>query len=132
MRWVQLPIEIEVSYGVSAGSIEPQKFTRSYEYLGNTRLPLSKRAGSSYRRILGEHKLDEFGIDCEDFCKLANDSKCCYNLLNGYKFNYSGWIEAREQRKTGYGTSLTTGMLGLFILPHNSKLFISMLHQCIT
>ena len=79
---------------------------------------------------MGEHKLDEFGIDCEDFCKLAND-KVLLQFANGYKFNYSGWIEAREQRKTGYGTSLTTGMLGAVYLPHNSKLFISMLHNAL-
>ncbi|EGJ7538969.1 hypothetical protein N5M19_004718 [Salmonella enterica subsp. enterica serovar Kentucky] len=127
---VQLPIEIEVSYDASAGSIEPQKFTRSYEYLGNTRLPLSNELEAHIADFLGEHKLDEFGIDCEDFCKLAND-KVLSQFANGYKFDYSGWIEAREQRKTGYGTSLTTGMLGAVYLPHNSKLFISMLHNAL-
>ncbi|MBN3064893.1 hypothetical protein H5A21_12555 [Pectobacterium aquaticum] len=127
---VQLPIEIEVSYDASAGSCEPQKFTRSYEYLGNTRLPLSNELEAHIADFLGEHKLDEFGIDCEDFCKLTND-KVLLQFASGYKFDYSSWIEAREQRKTGYGISLTTGMLGAVYLPHNSKLFISMLHDAL-
>lgn len=127
---VQLPIEVEVSYDASTGSIEPQKFTRSYEYLGNTRLPLSNELEAHIADFLGGHKLNEFGINCEDFCKLANDI-VLLQFANGYKFDYSGWIEAREQRKTGYGTSLTTGMLGAVYLPHNSKLFISMLHNAL-
>lgn len=127
---VQLPIEIEVSYDAYSGSSEPQKITRSYEYLGNTRLPLSNELEAHIADFLGEHKLDEFGINCEDFCKLVNDS-VLLQFANGYKFNYSGWIEAREQRKTGYGTSLTTGILGAVYLPHNSKLFISMLHDAL-
>lgn len=126
---VQLPIEIEVSYYASTGA-EPQKFTRSYETISNSRLPLANELEAHIADFLGEQKLGEFGINCEDYCKAVGDS-VLVQFANGYKFDYSGWLDARDQRKTGYGNSLTIGMLGAVYLPHNSKRFISMLHDAL-
>lgn len=126
---VQLLVEIEVSYDASTGG-EPQKFTRSYECIGNSRLPLVNELEAHIADFLGEQKLEAFGIDCESYCKAVRDP-VLLQFANGYKFDYSGWLEARDQRKTGYGNSQTSGILGAVYLPDNAKRFISELHDAL-
>ena len=74
--------------------------------------------------------MDELGIDCKSYCEMVHDP-ILMDFSNGYTFNYSGWLQARELRKTGYGNSLTTGMLGAVYLPDNAKRFISELHDAL-
>ncbi|WP_255610371.1 hypothetical protein [Pantoea sp. DY-17] len=126
---VQLPIEIEVSYDSVPGS-EPHKYTRSYEVIGNTRLPLVNELEAHIADFLGKHQLDNVGINCEEYCSLVDDHVMA-QFSEGYKFNFSGWIDARAQRKTGYGNQQTIGMLGAIYLPDNSKRFFSTLHDAL-
>lgn len=126
---VQIPVEVEVSYGASVSS-EPQKLTRSYEGIGNNRLPLANELESHIADFFGELQLDEFGVDCIGYCEAAND-RVLMQFANGYKFDYLGWLEARDQRKTGYGNQQTFGMLGAVYLPDNAKRFLSALRDAL-
>lgn len=124
---VLILVEIEVSYDTSTGG-ELQKFTRSHECIGNRRLPLANELEAHIADFLGEQKLEELGIDCESYCNAVKDL-VLLQFANGYKFDYSRWLEARNQRKTGYGNPQTSGMLGAVYLPDNAKRFISALRD---
>lgn len=124
---VQIPVEVEVSYCAVENS-EPQKFTRSYENSGNNRLPLANELEAHIADFLGEQQLKESGLDCISYCEAVHDP-VLKEFSNGYQFDYSGWLEAREKRKTGYGNQQTFGMLGAVYLPDNAKRFISELRD---
>ncbi|CAG20005.1 hypothetical protein [Photobacterium profundum] len=126
---VQIPVEVEVSYNAVANS-EPQKFTRSYEHIGNNRLPLANELEAHIADFLGEQQLEESGLDCAGYCEAVRDP-VLKQFSNGYQFDYSGWLEARESRQTGYGNQQTSGMLGAVYLPDNAKRFIGELRDAL-
>ncbi|MGD6736141.1 hypothetical protein ACP5PY_07060, partial [Photobacterium leiognathi subsp. mandapamensis] len=122
---VQIPVDVEVSYNAVPNSA-PQKFTRSYERIGNNRIPLANELEAHIADFLGEQSLSESGLNCTEYCHLVHDP-VLENFSDGYQFDYSGWLEAREKRNTGYGCNLTFGMLGAVYLPDNAKRFINVL-----
>lgn len=125
----QILVEIEVSYNVSTGG-ELQKFTRSYECIDNRRLPLANELEAHIADFLGEQRLDEFGLDCSNYCKIVDDP-VLQQFSDGYRFDYSGWLDARGKNKTGYGNQQTSGMLGAVYLPDNAKRFINLLRDAL-
>lgn len=127
---VQIPVEVEVSYK-AVGNSEPQKFTRSYEQIGNNRLPLANELEAHIADFLGDQKLDESGLDCAGYCEAVRDP-VLKQFSNGYQFDYSAWLEAREKRQTGYCSNQQTfGMLGAVYLPNNAKRFIRELRDAL-
>ncbi|MFV8384821.1 hypothetical protein ACNO5E_12065 [Vibrio parahaemolyticus] len=126
---VQIPVEVEVHYEAIHNS-EPRKLTRSYERVNNNSLPLTNELETHIANFLGEQELTEIGINCECYCDLVNDP-VLKRFANGYKFDYSAWLEAREQRKTGYGSQQTRGIMGAVYLPDNAKRFISELRDAL-
>lgn len=126
---VQIPVEVEVHYEVLSNG-ELRKLTRSYERANNNRLPLTNELETHIANFLGEQEIYELGINCESYCELVNDS-VLKRFSKGYKFDYAGWLEAREQRKTGYGSQQTKGLIGAIYLPENAKRFINDLHDAL-
>lgn len=126
---VQIPVEVEVHYEAVHNG-EPRKLTRSYERVNNNSLPLTNELETHIANFLGEQELTEIGVNCECFCELVNDP-VLKRFANGYKFDYSAWMEAREQRKTGYGSPLTRGVMGAVYLPDNAKRFMSDLRDAL-
>lgn len=126
---VQIPVEVEVSY-IAVANSEPQKFTRSYERIGNNRLSLANELEAHIADFLGDQHLEKSGLDCADYCELVQDPVLKL-FSNGYKFDYSGWLDAREKRQTGYGNQQSSGILGAVYLPDNAKRFISEFHDAL-
>jgi len=126
---VQIPVEVEVSY-IAVANSEPQKFTHSYERIGNNRISLVNELEAHIADFLGEQQLEESGLDCEGYCEIVRDP-VLKSFSHGYQFDYSGWLEAREKRQTGYGNPQTVGVLGAVYLPDNAKRFISDFHDAL-
>ncbi|WP_299804939.1 hypothetical protein [uncultured Shewanella sp.] len=126
---LQIPVEVEVSYNAVANS-ELQKFTRSFEQTGNNRLPLANELEAHIADFLGELQLEESGLDCVEYCEAVRDP-VLKQFSNGYQFDYSSWIDARDKRQTGYGNQQTFGILGPVYLPDNAKRFISELRDAL-
>ncbi|MCW8331877.1 hypothetical protein MD588_24050 [Photobacterium sp. SDRW27] len=126
---VQIPVDIEFNYAPFAGG-EPQKFTHSFERVGGHRLPLSNELESHIADYLGGQQIEQTGLSCEEYCEQVRDPVLAH-FANNYQFDYSSWMLAREKRQTGYGTTLTTGMLGPVYLPDNSRRFLSELRTAL-
>ncbi|PSV66785.1 hypothetical protein CTM95_10585 [Photobacterium angustum] len=114
---LQLPVDIEFTYKYAEG--EPKQSIRSVERFGaNQSRPLSSELESHIADFLGSNYIEENGIDSEAYCQLAQDD-VLRKFSRGYRMDYSSWMKAREESKTGYGSSDTRGLFGPLYLLEN-------------
>ncbi|WP_416776414.1 hypothetical protein ACNFJN_15475 [Xenorhabdus budapestensis] len=123
---LQLPVDIEFTYQATEHG-EPKKWTSSYEHKTLQR-PLSNELESHIADYLGGLVLNEKGIDAEEYCRLVDDS-VLIKFTNGYRLDYSSWLVAREERKTGYGSPDTTALFGPVYLFDNRKTVLKKIRQ---
>ncbi|MGL5680411.1 MAG: hypothetical protein ACRDC2_12530 [Plesiomonas shigelloides] len=116
---LQLPVDIELTYQSAQG--EPKQWIRSVERLGaNQSRPLSSALESHIADFLGSNYIEEKGIDAETYCDFSDDH-VIEPFACGYKIDYSGWMLARDDNKTGYGSPDTRGVLGPIYLRENRQ-----------
>ncbi|WP_254303064.1 hypothetical protein [Rahnella sp. BCC 1045] len=116
---LQLAVDIEFTYQQAKG--EPKQLIRSTERLGpNQSRPLSSRLEAHIADFLGSNYIEEKGTDAETYCQLANDH-VLKNFVNGYRVDYSRWMLARDESKTGYGSTDTRGVFGPLYLLENRR-----------
>lgn len=114
-----LPVDIEFNYMPTKG--EPKQWVRSLERLGSSQnRPLSSELESHIADFLGSNIIEEKGTNAETYCRLVNDS-VLKNFVDGYRVDYSAWMTARDNSKTGYGSSDTRGVFGPLYLLENRR-----------
>lgn len=118
VRTHQIAVDVHFSYEASNSPV-PFKTVRSIERSGAAlQLPLSYELESAIADYLGTHVVEPGGLTFENYCDLVQDDTLKpYCSSSG--FNYSGWLHARSERKTGYGSPETTGVFGAIYLPKN-------------
>jgi len=89
---------------------------------------LSNDIESCIADFFGSMTVSDSGINCEEFCDLVGD-KVLAEYASGFQFNYSGWMKARELRRTGYGSPNTTAILGPVYLVENRKIILDFLKR---
>lgn len=116
---LQLAVDIEFTYQQAKG--EPKQFIRSVERLGpNQSRPLSSKLEAHIADFLGSNYIEEKGTDAETYCQLADDH-ILKSFVNGYRVDYSRWMLARDESKTGYGSPDTRGIFGPLYLIENRR-----------
>ncbi|EOV13869.1 TPA: hypothetical protein ACHKIN_001873 [Escherichia coli] len=116
---LQLAVDIEFTYLQAKG--EPKQFIRSVERLGpNQSRPLNSKLEAHIADFLGSNYIEEKGTDAETYCQLADDH-ILKPFVNGYRVDYSGWMHARDESKTGYGSPDTRGVFGPIYLVENRR-----------
>ncbi|MBH2516477.1 hypothetical protein [Serratia ureilytica] len=118
---LQLAVDIEFTYQQAKG--EPKQFIRSVERLGpNQTRPLSNKLEAHIADFLGSNYIEEIGTDAETYCQLADDH-ILKPFANGYRVDYSRWMLARDESKTGYGSPDTRGVFGpLYLIENRSDI----------
>lgn len=123
---IQIAVDIEFSYEPS-NSPEPKRTINSKEKVSAIkRRPLSYELESKIADYLGSKDLNMESVNFSDFCKLVNDN-VLIDYAEEFDFDYSNWMRARENNKTGYGTPETRAIFGPIYLPENRKTIISWL-----
>lgn len=126
---LQLPVDIEFTYQYAQG--EPKQWIRSVERLGsNQTRPLSSELESHIADFLGSNYIHESGSDAETYCQLAKDD-VLQRFAKGYQIDYSEWMLAREERKTGYGSPDTRGAFGPIYLYENRREAIQLVRKAL-
>lgn len=116
---LQLAINIEFTYQQAKG--EPKQWIRSVERLGsNQSRPLSSKLEAHIADFLGSNYIEEKGTDAETYCRLADDH-VLRTFVQGYWVDYSRWMAARDESKTGYGSPDTRGVFGPLYLLENRR-----------
>lgn len=116
---LQLAVDIEFTYLQAKG--EPKQLIRSAERLGpNQSRPLSSKLEAHIADFLGSNYIEEKGTDAETYCQLADDH-ILKPFVNGYRVDYSRWMLARDESKTGYGSPDTRGVFGPLYLIENRR-----------
>ncbi|MDE1496922.1 hypothetical protein KKJ25_18820 [Xenorhabdus bovienii] len=116
---LQLAVDIEFAYQQAKG--EPKQLIRSVERLGpNQSRPLSSKLEAHIADFLGSNYIEEKGTDAETYCQLADDH-ILKSFVNGYRVDYSRWMLARDESKTGYGSPDTRGVFGPLYLIENRR-----------
>ncbi|EME8858896.1 hypothetical protein [Enterobacter mori] len=116
---LQLAVDIEFTYLQAKG--EPKQLIRSAERLGpNQSRPLSSKLEAHIADFLGSNYIEEKGTDAETYCQIADDH-VLKPFVNGYRIDYSNWMHARDERKTGYGSPDTRGVFGPMYLIENRR-----------
>lgn len=116
---LQLAVDIEFTYQQAKG--EPKQFIRSVERLGsNQSRPLSSKLEAHIADFLGSNYIEEKGTDAETYCQIADDH-ILKSFVNGYQVDYSRWMLARAENKTGYGSPDTRGVFGPLYLIENRR-----------
>ncbi|MFJ5442928.1 hypothetical protein [Pectobacterium sp. CHL-2024] len=116
---LQLAVDIEFTYLQAKG--EPKQLIRSVERLSsNQSRPLSSKLEAHIADFLGSNYIEEKGTDAETYCQLADDH-ILKSFVNGYRVDYSRWMLARDESKTGYGSPDTRGVFGPLYLIENRR-----------
>ncbi|AWH90022.1 hypothetical protein HYN51_06455 [Limnobaculum parvum] len=116
---LQLAVDIEFTYQQAKG--EPKQWIRSVERLSsNQSRPLSSKLEAHIADFLGSNYIEEKGTDAETYCRLADDH-VLKTYVKGYQVDYSRWIVARDESKTGYGSPDTRGVFGPLYLLENRR-----------
>jgi len=116
---LQLAVDIEFTYLRADG--EPKQVIQSVERLGpNQSRPLNSKLEAHIADFLGSNFIEDKGVDAESYCKLADDH-ALKPFVKGYKIDYSGWMRARDESKTGYGSPDTRGIFGPMYLTENRR-----------
>lgn len=125
---LQIPVDIEFTYQANTYG-EPKKWTSSYERLNRSQhRPLSNELESHIADYLGCKQVSESGLDAEEYCRLVDDTVLS-QFASGYNLDYSAWLRARHQKKTGYKTSDTTALFGPVYLNENRQTVLKWIHQ---
>ncbi|TMO99738.1 hypothetical protein CWC14_04075 [Pseudoalteromonas sp. S3260] len=127
---IQFPVDIEFHYAPSdMGQLEVKRITRASEYINNTlQLPLSTQLEAHIADYLGSIPRSEEGITAEEYCTLVKD-EVLKQFVTGNNIDYSGWLNAREDRKTGYGNQLTKSIFGPVYIDKNYVTLMRMLNE---
>lgn len=116
---LQLAVDIEFTYQPAKG--EPKQWIRSVERLGQYQSrPLSSNLEAHIADFLGSNYIADKGTDAETYCRLAEDH-VLKDFANGFHVDYSRWMAARDESKTGYGSSDTRAVFGPLYLPDNRR-----------
>lgn len=117
-KTIQIPVDMDISLQAN-GDNEPLMFRNAMETSGNIRRrALSNELESCVADYFAELEVPKHGKNFEEFCHLVDDP-----ILMRYttkdKFNFSMWLNDRDNRKTGYGSQSTTAVLGPIYLKEN-------------
>lgn len=120
---LQIPIDIEIKLKPSENfeptiSREVKGGSASRKYIVSNEL---ESCISDYIAIL---KVLNTGTSFKQYCDLVDDH-VLKRYIENEQFNFSGWLNDRDLKKTGYGTQLTRGMLGPIYLNKNLNRIIS-------
>lgn len=115
---LQIPVDIEFTYDFNDNA-EPIKKINSFERLSGTQSrPLNNLLESHIADFLSSLEVSNHNASIESYCKTVNDNVLKNHIRDG-KLDYSAWLNARSQRKTGYGTPETTALFGPLYLSEN-------------
>lgn len=129
---VQFPVDIEFHYLPSElNQHEVKRISRASEFINNgLELPLSVSLEAHIADYLGSIPRSKGGIDAEEYCRLVKD-EVLEQFTNGEDIDYSGWLNARNLRKTGYGSQATRSIFGPIYLDNNQVTIMKMFNEAV-
>lgn len=128
-KLMQIPVEMTIQIEPSLSNAAPIVYRDVIERIGSTR---KRRLSADL-----EHKITEYladldvptnGISFSQYCNLVDD-EVLSEYAHGDSFDFSAWLRARENRKTGYGSPETTAILGPIYLFKNRETIRDMLKK---
>ena len=129
---IQFPVDIEFHYAPSdLSQHEVKRISRASEYVNNNlQLPLSVHLEAHITDYLGSIPRSEGGVDAEEYCRIVKD-EVLKQFADGYDVDYSGWLNARDARKTGYKSQMTRSVFGPIYLDKNQFTIMKMLNEAL-
>ncbi len=129
---IQFPVDIEFHYVPSElNQQEVKRVFRASEFINNgLELPLSVSLEAHIADYLGSIPRFEGGIDAEEYCRLVKD-EVLEPFAEGLDIDYSSWLNARNLRKTGYGSQVTRSIFGPIYLDKNQVTIMKMLNEAL-
>lgn len=119
VRTLQVPIDMEISLEVVSGE-GIRVYRDAVERVGPVRKnALSNELEAQIADYLAKLAVPSHGHSFQDFCEAIGDE-----ILSKYStpegFDLASWLQDRENKKTGYGSSTTRGILGPVYLESNA------------
>jgi len=121
-RVVQVPIDIDIHIQLGTEG-ELKVYREAVETVGKIRKrSLSNELEACVADYLAGLVVPDPEMSIVKYCGLVGDD-VLLNFIKNDKFDFSSWLHARENRKTGYGKPDTTAMLGpLYLLSNRTKI----------
>lgn len=119
VRTLQVPIDMEISLEVVSGE-GIRVYRDAVERVGQVRKnALSNELEAQIADYLAKLPVPSHGHSFQDFCEAIGDEVLSkYSTPDG--FDLASWLHDRENKKTGYGSSTTRGILGPVYLESNA------------
>lgn len=114
----QIPIDVAIALEPTVTG--PVRMTKTAEDKANNRRPLTIEMEAKISDFLNAQVIPDIGVSFETYCALVNDDVLTRYIQRG-RLDFNSWLNARSEKKTGYGTSQTTAMIGPIYLESNRR-----------
>lgn len=113
-------IAIDVAIALEPTVTGPVRMSKTAEDKANNRRPLTIEMEAKISDFLNAQVIPDNGVSFDTYCALVNDEVLARHIQRG-SFDFNSWLNARQEKKTGYGTPQTTAMIGPIYLESNRR-----------
>ncbi|WP_411705097.1 hypothetical protein [Edaphovirga cremea] len=121
-------ISLDVAIALEPTITGPVRILKTTEDKARMRRPLTIEMEAKISDFLNAQLIPDEGVSFEAYCSLVNDEVLLRYVQRG-RFDFNAWLNARREKKTGYGTPETTAMIGPIYLEANRHAVVNFIRN---